>query len=158
MPRGAEKLARKRHGISEEMHPLRANGPILTRHILTFAAKLGFALYFEMTGRAVPLAGGVQVMWFSNVQALKGEIPAELTSLLPQPLTLRQGRKSVGDQFQYSYAAGEQDHMLFFASFRTSFAVAGIAAADRSLFLAKTADRFPVYLPGILPEVSSTSF
>jgi hypothetical protein len=151
LPRGAEKLARKRYGIPEGMHPLRADGPIPTRHMLTFAAKLGFALHFETTGQAIPPPGGVQVMWFSNLQALNGEIPVELTSLLPQPLTLKQGRKSVGNQFQYSYAKGEQDHMLFFASFRTSFAVAGITATDRSLWLVKAADKFPIYIPGVVP-------
>jgi hypothetical protein len=44
-----------------------ADGPILNRHILPFAAKLGFALHFEMTGNAIPVAGGLKVMWFSNL-------------------------------------------------------------------------------------------
>ena|SRR5258708_36409014 len=37
--RAAEKLARKRNNLSADVHPLRADGPILTHHILTFAAK-----------------------------------------------------------------------------------------------------------------------
>jgi len=39
VPRAAEKLARKRHDLSNDMHPLRADDPILSRHVLTFAAK-----------------------------------------------------------------------------------------------------------------------
>jgi hypothetical protein len=66
--RASEKLARKQYGIPSDMHTLRADGPILNHHILTFAAKLGFALHFEMTGSAIPTTGGVQAMWFSNLQ------------------------------------------------------------------------------------------
>jgi hypothetical protein len=99
-----EKLARKRHNIPDDGHPLRADGPLLTKHIETFAAKLGFALHYEVTGSWVPAGGGVQVMWFSNVQALNGQIPDSLFTMLRAQLTLRQGEKSVEDQFQYSYA------------------------------------------------------
>ena len=49
--RASEKLARKRHNLSEDVHPLRADGPLLTRHILTFAAKLGFALHYDAKAR-----------------------------------------------------------------------------------------------------------
>jgi hypothetical protein len=104
VPRAAEKLARKRHGLSDDMHPLRADGPILSRHVLTFAAKLGFALHFETTHACIPPAGGAMVMWFSNLQALNGDIPQELFGLLPAPKSLQQGRKGVGNQFQYSTA------------------------------------------------------
>ena len=59
-------------------------GPILSRHILTFAAKLGFALHFEMTGNCIPPAGGVQVIVVSRiVRQMKGDIPQELFDLLP---------------------------------------------------------------------------
>jgi hypothetical protein len=95
VPRAAEKLARKRHELSDDMHPLRADGPILSRHVLTFAAKLGFALHFETTETAIPPGGGVMVMWFSNLQAMKGDIPHELFSLLPAPRSLQQGKALV---------------------------------------------------------------
>jgi hypothetical protein len=48
--RASEKLARKRLNIPDYAHPFRA-GPMLNRHILTFAAKLGFALHYESTAR-----------------------------------------------------------------------------------------------------------
>jgi hypothetical protein len=146
--RAAEKLARKRHNLSADLHPLRADGPLLTRHILTFAAKLGFALHYDAKGLPIPITGGVQVMWFSNLQAMKGQIPKMLFDLLPSPSTLQQGAKSVANQFKYSYATGERDHMLYFASFNDSFAVGGITALDRSIFLDARQDRFPIFMPG----------
>ena len=112
------------------------------------AAKLGFALHYEINGEPIPRGGGVLVMWFSNVQALNGQIPQELFDLLPSTKTLQQGTKSVGEQFQYSHASGERGHMLYFASFNTSFAVAGVTASDRSIILNATADRFPIFAPG----------
>jgi hypothetical protein len=87
-------------------------------------------------------------MWFSNVQAMNGQIPQELFDLLPSRKTLRQGAKSVGEQFQYSHASGEKDHMLYFASFNASFAVAGVTANDRSIILDATGDRFDIFSPG----------
>jgi hypothetical protein len=146
--RAGEKFARKRHSIPDDAHPLRADGPLLTKHIQTFGAKLGFALHYEVTGSWVPASGGVQVMWFSNVQALNGQIPDSLFAMLPKPLTLQQGAKSVEDQFQYSYAPAEQGHLLYFASFSQSFAVAGICAQDRSIYLDARAADFPVFSPG----------
>jgi hypothetical protein len=147
--RAAEKLARKRLNIPNAAHPFRA-GPMLIRHILTFAAKLGFALHYEINGTPIPSDGGVLVMWFSNVQALNGQIPQELFDLLPSPKTLQQGAKSVGEQFQYSHATAERGHMLYFASFNTSFAVAGVTAIDRSIILEPSGDRFEIFVPGSL--------
>ena len=127
---------------------MRANGPLLTHHIQTFAAKFGFALHYEVNGAPVPAAGGVQVMWFSNVQALNDQVPQMLVDVLPSPSTLQQGAKSAGEQFKYSYTTAERDHLLYLASFNKSFAVAGITAMDRTLYLEKRSDRFPVFKPG----------
>lgn len=146
--RGAEKLARKRHNLPADMHPLRADGPILNHHILTFAAKLGFALHFEAQGSVVPAAGGVLAMWFSNFQAMNGQIPTLLFSMLPSPSTLHQGTKSVAKQFKYSYAIGQDGLMLYFATFNDSFAVGGITALDRSTLIRW--DDFRVFAPGDL--------
>jgi hypothetical protein len=146
--RAGEKLARKLHNLPTDAHPMRANGPLLTDHIQTFAAKFGFALHYEVNGAPVPAAGGVQVMWFSNVQALNDQVPQMLVDVLPSPSTLQQGAKSAGEQFKYSYTTAERDHLLYLASFNKSFAVAGITAMDRTLYLEKRSDRFPVFKPG----------
>jgi hypothetical protein len=67
---------------------------------------------------------------------------------MPKPQTLQQGNKSVRDQFEYSFASVENDHLAYFASFNKSFAVAGITALDRRIFLEKHADQFAVITPG----------
>ena len=73
----------------------------------------------------------------------------ELINLLPTPLTLQQGKKDVRGQFSYSFlATEEQRHSVFYAVFRQSFAVASVTALDRSEFLMKNADRYPVTIPG----------
>ena len=87
-------------------------------------------------------------MWFSNLQALNDEIPDILFQMLPSPSTLRQGAKRAGSQFLYSYATGESDHMLYFASFNQSFAVGGITALDRSIYLEARDDEFSIIKPG----------
>jgi len=148
LDRGAEKLARKRNNIPLDTHPLRADGPILSRHIFTFAAKIGFALHYEIFGAPIPDQGGAEVMWFSNLQAYNDQIPSVIFEILPTPITLEQGSKSVADQFQYSYARTEEGrHMLYYASFNKSFAVAGVTALDRTIYLHQDG-RFPIFVPG----------
>jgi hypothetical protein len=128
---------------------LRANGPILTSHILTFGAKLGLALHFELHKRAVPSSGGVLPIWFSNVQAVRGEIPNDLLAMLPAPRTMAQGKRHVGDQFQYSWTTtDERHHTLLYAVFRESFAIAATTADDRTQFLDKWKGRYRVFAPG----------
>jgi hypothetical protein len=146
--RGGQKMARKHHNIPADTHLLRVDGPLVTVHLETFAAKIGFALHYEMKGAPVPASGGVRPMWFSNLQALNGQIPEILFQMLPSPSTLRQGAKSAGTQFLYSYATGESNHMLYFASFNQSFAVGGITALDRSIYLENRDDEFPIIRPG----------
>jgi hypothetical protein len=143
-------------GLLEEMQvgragqELRANGPLVTQHMLVFGAKLGFALHYEALRSVVPPTGGVQSLWFSNAQAARGEIPKDLFSLLPATRqTLKQGRREVSDQFQYTWViTPERQHALFYATFHNSFAIAVVSATDRTLFIEKHADRHPVVLPG----------
>jgi hypothetical protein len=123
-------------GLIEEMMSkparagdLRVNGPILTKHIDVFGAKLGLALHFEAHGLPVSPVGGVQTMFFTNKSALKGELPEELIQLMPAPRTLKQGKREVGDQFKYSWAlTDEKRHSAFYATFRQSFAIAAVTA------------------------------
>jgi hypothetical protein len=132
---------------------LNANGPILTHHMDIFGAKLGFALHYEMNGTPVPPQGGVQPMFFTNVSAIRGELPTQIIQLLPPPRTLRQGRREVSDQFQYSWAVTEEGrHSVFYATFRSSFAIAAVTALDRSEFLERHADKFRVIVPGAFRE------
>jgi len=148
--KAGEKLARKRRNVPAQAHPMRADGPILTHHMFRFAAKFGFALHHEIFGAPIPKVGGVLARWFSNVEALNDEIPPVLFEILPSPVTLKQGVKSVGDQFQYSYARTEEGgHMLYFAAFNNSFAVTGITAVERSIYLQSRHQKpFQMFMPG----------
>jgi hypothetical protein len=81
--------------------------------------------------------------------AFRGELPMQIINLLPPAQTLRQGRKEVSDQFTYSFRSTEEErHSVFYAVFRQSFAVAAVTALDRSEFLMKNADKYPVTVPG----------
>jgi hypothetical protein len=152
--RAGQKLASRRLerlGVAPGASFLKANGPLLAHHMRVFGAKLGFALHFEHMGTPVPIAGGVQPMWFSNVQALSGEIPASLLEMLPSPTTLRAGRFEVSDQFRYSFVRTDEGaHSLVYAMFRQSFAVAAVSAVDRAAFLIQNADKYPIVVPGQL--------
>jgi hypothetical protein len=52
--RAGEKLSRKRNNIPVDARPFRMDGPLLTANIETFAAKMGFALHYEVRGAPVP--------------------------------------------------------------------------------------------------------
>jgi len=128
---------------------LRANGPILTKHMRIFGAKLGLALHFEAHSSFVPQQGGVQVMYFTNVNAAKGELPMEIINLLPLAKTLEQGKQNVRGQFSYSYLLTEEGrHSVFYAVFRQSFAIVAVTALDRFEFLIKNAEKYPITVPG----------
>ena len=118
---------------------LKANGPLVRAHMQTFATKLGFALYYELTGKIVPLEGGVAARWFSNMDRLEDAFPQSAFDHLLSPKTLKQGKFDVSDQFSYQWRLADGDRMaLFFASFRHSFAVLAFVATDRTLFDVET--------------------
>ena len=128
---------------------LRANGPLVTHYMTIFAAKFGFAMHYENYRERIPDVGGVQVLWFSNAQAARGKLPNKLIAMLPPKQTLRQGKKEVSDQFEYSSSVAEGGrHSVAYAVFRSSFAVLAATAIDRSE-LPADADRFRVFRPGV---------
>lgn len=99
--RAGQKLARRRiPNMPHDGGVLRANGPIVTRHMKMFGAKLGFAFHYEAHKTPIPIAGGVQPMYFTNVNAARGELPMDLIALLPEPKTLEQGSRTVSEQFK----------------------------------------------------------
>ena len=74
---------------------LNCRGPILNRAIHRFAAKIGFALHFELTQKVVPDGGATSVWWLTNHQAIEGDMPQQLIDMMGTPKTLRQGQKHV---------------------------------------------------------------
>lgn len=151
MGRGGQKLALRGLPVDPDSGTLRANGPLLTMHMKVFGAKIGFALHAEAFGAPVPTEGGAMPIWYSNHQALRGELPQELLNFLPEGQTLRQGKKEVSEQFKYSWAiTRERGNGLFFAAFRKAFAVAAITALDRSFFSQEKFPKWQVFAPGDL--------
>ena len=128
--RAGQKLARKSIPTEIDGGFLRVDGPLVSAHMQTFAEKVGFALFYEMTKTIVPPEGGVAARWFSNVDVLQGKYPREEISKVMGPsATLRQGTKEVSDQFSYSYGLSEDKSIgAFLASFRESFAVVAFAS------------------------------
>jgi hypothetical protein len=127
---------------------LKTDGPLVSKHMQTFATKLGFALYYEVTGKLVPMNGGVAARWFSNVDRLEGTFPQSVFDVLLPPQTLKQGKFDVGDQFSYQWRIAEGDRMaLFFASFRHSFAVLAFVATDSALFDVDTEHTMRIVTP-----------
>jgi hypothetical protein len=62
---------------------------------------------------------------------------------------LEQGKREVSEQFKYSWGLTEEGrHSFFFAVFRSSFAIAAVTALDRSEFLERHADKYPITIPG----------
>lgn len=149
--RAGEKLEVKRLGVHPDSGIMRADGPILTKHMKVFGAKMGFALHTEAFKMPVPLRGGVMPIWYSNAQAIRGELPENLLTFLPPLNTLRMGRMEVSDQFGFTWAITEErGNGLFFATFRESFAVAAITALDQSFFNRPDFPSFDVFVPGDL--------
>ncbi|MFK4507067.1 hypothetical protein LPJ38_26885 [Bradyrhizobium daqingense] len=133
---------------------LRVDGPLVSSHMQTFAFKIGFSLYYEMTKRVLPKAGGVVARWFSNFDRLSGAFPQDVFEHLLPSNTLRQGKFEVSDQFEYQWRFAEEDRMaMFLAIFRQSFAVIAFAAVDRSLFDVETKHAFEICAPGELTKL-----
>jgi hypothetical protein len=149
--KAGQKIARNRLPVGINGGFLRANGPLVSSHMETFSAKIGFALYFELTKRMVPIEGGVATRWFSNYERLQGTFPQTVFDYLLPPNTLRQGIFEVSDQFGYQWRMAEDDRMgMFFAYFRQSFAVIAFVAIDRSLLKANADHPIRIYAPGEL--------
>ena len=111
----------------------------------TFAFKVGFSLYYELTKKVLPKTGGVVARWFSNVERLDGTFPQSVFEHLLPPTTLRQGKFEVSDQFAYQWRLAENERMaMFLATFRHSFAVLAFAAVDKGLFDVETKHPFRI--------------
>lgn len=133
---------------------LRANGPLVSSHMQTFAFKIGFSLYYELTKKILPKTGGIVARWFSNFERLDGTFPQSAFQHLLPPTTLRQGKFEVSDQFAYQWRLAEDERMaMFLATFRRSFAVLAFASVDRGLFDVETKHPFKVCAPGELTSI-----
>jgi hypothetical protein len=149
IPTEQEELAVRQLGVDPDSGIMRADGPVLTRHMKVFGAKMGFALHHEALSAPVPPEGGVLPIWYSNVQALRGELPQDLMRFLPEFNTLRMGKMEVSDQFEFSWAVTkEQRNTFVFATFRKAFAVAAFTAMERPFFERHNIPPSEIFAPG----------
>lgn len=115
--------------------PINAGGPILNRYMNRFAAKMGFALYFNKTGKAIQRTGRVVTFWQTNKSAIDGKIPEGLLKLFPHPDTLRQGKQNVESQFLYSSVIlPDGSWSVHRASFRFSFSIIAFVTSNHEKF------------------------
>jgi hypothetical protein len=105
--RGAEKLALSRAGLPAGVRLWKADGPIVTRHMQTFAAKLGFAVHYEQSGHRVGPRGGVRARWLTNKNLIESDL-LEQVGAMWGPETLRQGQAHVADRFTYRWLNSER--------------------------------------------------
>jgi hypothetical protein len=107
----------------------------ITSVMEAFAARMGLALYREISGTVLPASGGAAVRWFSNVDAMQGKMPGELIRIMGPDTTLKTGTKEVSEQFTYQYAATEHRSVVaVFVTFRFSFAFAAFMRTDATEF------------------------
>jgi hypothetical protein len=66
-----------------------------------WAAKQGFALWFQHTGRILGLEARVSVRWFTNYDVAKNEWPREFVSVLPNTAMLKMRLRTSRDEFIY---------------------------------------------------------
>jgi len=131
---------------------LNCRGPRLNEAIHRFAAKMGCALHFHLTG--VPLSdnGAIAAWWLTNFQFLQGDLPQELIDMMGPPQTLRQGRWNVGEQFSYaSLATKEGRSSAHFATFRLSFAIcAFVSETPEDVYPPENVSHVTTHAPGWL--------
>lgn len=131
VPRARQKLALKRLNLDAAGGLMSLSGPQISAHALRFGAKLGFAMHYHETGSAIPPGGGVAVSWFSNVDDLEVRTPDLPPEFVGGVRTLVNGKRHVGDQFQFASGAVPNGAMtMTFASFRYSVAMVIFTAAD----------------------------
>jgi hypothetical protein len=107
-----------------------STGPTASSYLTAFGARVALALHFELTREILPAAGGVFVRWLSNHAIVDNEIPEDFLAMLESPQSLKQGRLTLEDQFQYSSLAEGVDRSAHFATFRVSFAIQAFVVRD----------------------------
>jgi hypothetical protein len=156
--KAGQKLALYRVPVHVDGNFLRTDGPLVSSHMQTFATKLGFALFYELTNQIVPKGGGVAARWFSNYERLEGKFPQTIFDHLLPPETLRQGKFEVSDQFGYQWRMAEGDRMgMFFSYFRQAFAVVNFVTIDKSLLEVETNHPVGIISPGQITTLLSVS-
>lgn len=106
--------------------------PRLHRALNAFAARIGLALFRELTGNATPRGAVAIARWYSNFELENDSAIETLLQSMGAPRTLSMGRKNVVEQFRYWGGAPTDDASQFvsFAAFRESFGTLTVIHTD----------------------------
>ncbi len=115
-----------------------------------FGARVGMALYYQMTGCILPEDGGVWARPFTNVEHIRGDgLPASVSEVLGPTLALMQKGLRAEEDFQVAMRPlDDYDGATSFAMFRQSFAVLAVAYANANDF--PTEMQRDIFRPGFL--------
>jgi catechol 2,3-dioxygenase-like lactoylglutathione lyase family enzyme len=116
-------------GLFQKVVEVRADGPILSRHMTVFTAKMGMALYREHVGQPLPLDGAIFTKWFLNA-GLSQESAEAMLAIMPIGGALRNGRKHSIEQFGYRYNCDERSIIAALVGFQSNLHLFLIAAAE----------------------------
>jgi hypothetical protein len=108
-------------------------GPLTIRQLNLFAHKATLALYFHHFHSALPTRGLVAGYWRTKEDFAPTGIPQFLLDILPSYGTLRQGKWSEHETFEYRHALNEKDGIFgCFARLRRGLFITGFAVTDRA--------------------------
>jgi hypothetical protein len=111
------------------------NGPLVQSAVRQFSRKLGLALYYKHSGKALPAHGALWMRWWTNWSVAKDPVPPELARVLPGMPKLTRNTIDLSDQFSYIWGMPEGAEMAsFFAAFRQVFAIAVFVGIDVGRF------------------------
>lgn len=119
-------------GLVQRVVRVHADGPRVNAHLSVFGAKLAMALYREHVGVALPLDGAVWCQFALNGGTTQENLDARV-KILPLQETLRQGLKSVGDQFAYRYNCDERTVIAAVVQFHRSLWFTIFASSDHKI-------------------------
>lgn len=77
-------------------------GKVVSSAMLLYGAKLAMALHWEKTKRILKNGEEIGVMYFTNANEKKKNLPLDLFKLLPDSLELKQGAKKSSHPFFYN--------------------------------------------------------
>lgn len=125
----------KRRGITKPLGtstsdvPVLAIGPKVHQCVRAFTRKLITALHYKETSLIIPREGGIAWRWFSNFDALEGNIPESMLKLLGGRPAIQRASKNLEHQFNYIWGGTPDRQMAaYFVTFNFSFAIVGIAS------------------------------
>jgi hypothetical protein len=122
-------VPRRNSRLMQRVVYVHARGPGLKAYLTIFAAKFAMALFREYTGGPLALNGASWCQFHLNA-GITQEYLDGLVIKLPGFETLRQGRKHVGDQFNYRFNTDERTVVAALAQFHRGLWLTTFASTD----------------------------